>query len=221
VPALLEGPAGLFARPSAGGSRTWVPSAIVRRTGIGDNQGMAQDHEIDVSPVPEDAAAEGAEALPSKSARKRERLALQDLAEELLGLPRAALTGLGFGADTWAAIDETARIKDRRALRRHVKRVANCLARENTAPLQALLDARAELARQATARHHQVERWRARLIEEGDAALTELLDAHPNADRQQLRTLVRAAQRDTERGRPEAPRKLFRYLRELLDAAKD
>ena len=176
-----------------------------------DNSDAIQD----VLPADEPAGDE-----PSKSARKRERLALQDLAEEMLGLPRAELEGLGLGPDTWAAIDETARIKDRRAMRRHVKRVANCLAREeSTAPLQALLDARAEQARQATARHHRVERWRARLIDEGDAALTELLDTHPQADRQRLRTAVRAAQRDAERGRPEAPRKLFRLLRELMDAA--
>lgn len=175
-----------------------------------DNSDSIQD----VLPADEPAGEE-----PSKSARKRERLALQGLAEEMLGLPRAALEGLGLGPDTWAAVEETARIKDRRAMRRHVKRVANCLARENTAPLQALLDARAEQARQATARHHRVERWRARLINEGDAALTELLDAYPQADRQRLRTAVRAAQRDAERGRPEAPRKLFRLLRELMDAA--
>jgi ribosome-associated protein len=162
-----------------------------------------------------------APATPSKSARKRERLALQDLAEEMLRLPRAALEGLGLGADTWVAIDETARIKDRRAMRRHVKRVANCLARENTEPLQALLDARERQSRQAAARHHQLERWRARLIAEGDGALTEFLTAYPGADRQQLRALVRAAQRDAARERPDAPRKLFRLLREVVDAADD
>jgi ribosome-associated protein len=156
---------------------------------------------------------------PSKSARRRERLALQDLAEEMLALPRAELEGLGLGADTWVAIDETARIRDRRAMRRHVKRVANCLARENTEPLQALLDAREERSRQAAARHHRLERWRARLIGEGDSALTEFLDAYPHADRQQLRTLVRAAQRDAARDKPDAPRKLFRLLREVVDAA--
>ncbi len=159
------------------------------------------------------------EARLSKSARKRAHLALQDLAEELLGLPRAALEGIGLGADTRLAIEETARIKDRRAMRRHVKRVANCLARESTEPLQALLDARAQQARQATARHHQLERWRSRLIDEGDAALAELLDAYPGADRQQLRTLVRAARRDAAQDRLEAPRKLFRLLRQVVDAA--
>ncbi len=187
-------------------------SAIVPGDEFGDNVGMIEDT-LDY----DDDTSEG----PSKSARKRERLALQDLAEDMLGLPHAQLDGLGLGADTWVAIEETARIKDRRAMRRHVKRVANCLARENTEPLQALLDARQQKARLAAARHHQIERWRERLIDEGDVALTEFLDSCPGADRQALRTLVRAAQRDAARGKPDAPRKLFRQLRELMDAAAD
>jgi ribosome-associated protein len=154
---------------------------------------------------------------PSKSQVKRELHALQALAEQLTRLPRADVAGLGLGEATWVAIDETARIKDQRALRRHFKRIANCLARENTEPLQALLAAREQHAREAASRHHALERWRTRLIDEGDQALTEFLDAYPRTDRQQLRQLVRAAQRDSERGRPDAPRKLFRLLRELIE----
>ena len=156
---------------------------------------------------------------PSRSQIKREHLALQSLAEQLLTLPRKLLEELSLSEATWVAIEETARIKDQRALRRHYKRIANCLARENTEPLQALLSQREAQARDASARHHQVERWRERLIEDGDEALAELIRAYPEVDRQQLRSLVRAAQRDTERGRPEGPRQLFRHLRALLDTA--
>jgi ribosome-associated protein len=153
---------------------------------------------------------------PSRSQVKREHLALQALAEQLVALPRATLEGLSFGEATWIAINETARIKDQRALRRHFKRIANCLARENAEPLQALLAQREAQARAASARQHELERWRQRLIEEGDEALGELIEAYPRVDRQQLRSLVRAAQRDTERGRADAPRRLFRHLRAAL-----
>jgi ribosome-associated protein len=164
-------------------------------------------------------ADEELEQGPSRSAVKRDHLALQALAEQLTTLPRADVDALGFGDATQAALDETARIKDRRALRRHYKRIANCLARENTEPLAELLAAREAHAREAAARHHQIERWRERLIAEGDAALTELFDRYPSADRQALRQLMRAAQRDTERGRPDAPRRLFRALRQLIEAS--
>ena len=156
---------------------------------------------------------------PSRSQIKRDHQALQALAEQLLALPRPLLEALVLSEATWVAINETARIKDQRALRRHYKRIANCLAREKTEPLQALLAQREAQARAASACQHQIERWRERLIEEGDAALAELISAYPRSDRQQLRSLVRAAQRDRERGRPEAARRLFRSLRELLEEA--
>lgn len=156
---------------------------------------------------------------PSKSQIKRQLHALQTMAEQLVTLPRGELEQLGLGEATWTAIDETARIKDQRALRRHYKRIAGCLARENTEPLQSLLDGRARREREASARHHWLEHWRERLIAEGDAALGEFLDAYPAADRQALRQLVRAAQRDVERAKPDAPRRLFRLLRDIVDAA--
>ena len=132
-------------------------------------------------------------------------------------MPRAELQRLNLSEATWAAIDETPRIKDVRARGRHWKRIANCLEREDMHAVHALVDQAETREREANARHHRLERWRGRLIAEGDAALADFLSEHPHTDRQQLRALVRAAQRDTERGRPEAPRKLFRWLREVLD----
>ena len=133
-------------------------------------------------------------------------------------MPRKELERLNLSEVTWAAIDETPRIKDVRARGRHWKRIANCLEREDMHAVHALVDQAEAREREANARHHRLERWRGRLIAEGDAALAEFLDQHPTVDRQPLRALVRAAQRDVERGRPEAPRKLFRFLREALDA---
>jgi ribosome-associated protein len=154
---------------------------------------------------------------PSKSQIKRELHALQALAERLIALPRGELERLGLSEATWVAIDETARIKDLRALRRHYKRIAKLLAREDMEAVETLMQEKDTLAREAAARHHRIERWRERLVAEGDEALAELLDEHPVADRQQLRSLVRAAQRDREKGRPDSARKLFRFLREVLE----
>lgn len=148
---------------------------------------------------------------------KRDKRELVALAERLVAMPRAELEALNLSEATWVAIDETPRIKDPRARPRHYKRIANLLVREDMDAVHALLDGAEARERAATARHHAIERWRERLIAEGDGALAELLDAHPGVDRQQLRTLVRAAQRDAERGRPEAPRKLFRFLRDAVD----
>ncbi|WP_328983631.1 ribosome biogenesis factor YjgA [Thiorhodovibrio winogradskyi] len=165
------------------------------------------------------AASDDSEDGPSKSAVKREHHGLQELAKQLLSLPRAELEQLALDAKTWEAINETSRIKDKRALARHYKRIANCLARLDQEPLKALLAKREQVERAENAMHHQLERWRERLIAEGDTALGEFVVDYPQAERQPLRALIRVAQRDAERGRPDGPRKLFRYLRELVRSA--
>ena len=158
---------------------------------------------------------------PSKSQVKREKLALQALAERLAGMPRGELERLGLSAATWVALDETPRIKDPRARGRHWKRIANLLEREDMAAVHALIDGAEAREREANARHHALERWRERLIQDGDPALESFIDEYPAVDRQPLRALVRAAQRDAEQGRPDAPRKLFRFLRAVVDGAVD
>ena len=154
---------------------------------------------------------------PSKSQVKRELNALQELAERLVSLPRNELERLNLNEATWAAIDETPRIKDLRARRRHFKRIAKLLAKADMEAVSALMHEKDELARQSAARHHRLERWRERLIEEGDGALSEFLAQYPESDRQRLRALIRAAQRGREKGRPDAARRLFRALREEVE----
>jgi ribosome-associated protein len=135
----------------------------------------------------------------------------------MAAMPRSELERLNLSEATWAALEETPRIKDPRARGRHWKRIGNLLEREDRHAVHALVDQADERERAANARHHELERWRERLIAEGDEVIGELLDRYPGLDRQQLRSLVRAAQHDAERGRPDAPRKLFRFLRDGVE----
>lgn len=153
---------------------------------------------------------------PSKSQVKREHHALQDLAQRLVSLPRGELERLDLSEATWAAIDETVRIKDIRALGRHYKRIANLLAKEDMAAVEALLHGEDRRKQAEAARLHRLERWRERLIAEGDQALGDLLNEHPDLDRHQLRTLIRAARKDREGGKTDGDRRLFRLLRDAL-----
>ncbi|NCA70409.1 MAG: DUF615 domain-containing protein [Sphingobacteriia bacterium] len=158
---------------------------------------------------------------PSKSQRKRDKHALHLLAERLAHLPRRELERLNLSEATWNALDETHRIKDIRALGRHWKRIANLLEREDMAAVHALMDENDARERAAAAHHHLIERWRERLISDDHTALSEFIDEHPRVERQPLRALIRAAQRDHACGRTEAPRKLYRFLREALEPAAD
>jgi ribosome-associated protein len=155
---------------------------------------------------------------PSKSQLKRDKLALHALAERMAGMSRSELARLNLSEATWIALDETHRIKDLRARGRHWKRIANLLEREDMAAVHALVDQADAREREAAAHFHTLERWRERLIAGDEGALSEFIDECPEVDRQQLRALIRAAQRDQERGRPDAPRKLFRFLRDTVEA---
>jgi ribosome-associated protein len=118
---------------------------------------------------------------------------------------------------------DTQRITSHIAHKRQLQFLAKQMRRESDETLEAIRDAMdvgGESARRETAILHNVEAWRARLLENGDAALGELLSEHPTADRQHLRQLVRNAGEERLKNKPlHAYRELFRELRELLAEA--
>ncbi len=153
---------------------------------------------------------------PSKSQLKRELLELQKLGERLLEMTPAQRAPFPLSPEMQAALEEGDRIKSHSARRRHVRRLGKLLRDENLEAIHAQFERIDQRHLDEQRRFHALERWRERLIEEGDAALEELLTQAPDLDRQVLRQLQRAAQKEARQGKPPtAARKLFRYLREL------
>jgi ribosome-associated protein len=100
------------------------------------------------------------------------------------------------------------------------------MRRQDDEALDAIRDAMSkdgDAARRETAAMHRIEALRDALLgDDGDAAMTELLDEHPQADRQKLRQLVRNAHEERKRNKPpRAFRELFRELRELHAHGED
>ncbi len=157
---------------------------------------------------------------PSRSQQRREALDVLVLAQRLAALAPAQLEKLPIPEPLLPHIADTRRITSRIARKRQTAFLAKQLRREDDQTLDAIrdaLDAGGEAARIETALLHRAEGWRERLLEEGDAALAELLEAHPDADRQHLRQLVRNAIDERDRNKPpRSHRELFRVLRELL-----
>ena len=66
---------------------------------------------------------------------------------------------------------------------------------------------------------HILERWRERLLNNGNTALTEFLNDFPSADAQHLRQLVRNTLKEkSEEKKATLSKKLFRYLREMSES---
>ncbi|WP_305804701.1 ribosome biogenesis factor YjgA [Stenotrophomonas sp. YIM B06876] len=156
----------------------------------------------------------------SRSQNRREALEILALGEKLVELTPAQLSRLPIPEDLMPHIEYTKRITAHGARKRQLAFLAKQMRREEDDTLQAIrdaLDANSETSRREVAILHRVEHWRERLMAEGDAALTALLDEHPDADRQQLRTLVRNAQAEKARNKPpRAFREIFQVLRGLL-----
>jgi ribosome-associated protein len=153
---------------------------------------------------------------PSKSAVKREMLALQRLGQRLMESGPRLWEQLELSAALRDALEESRRLKGNAAVRRHVRRLGKLLREGDVDQVKILFDRIDNAHSQDRDRFHRLERWRDRLVGEGDAALEALLAVCPGADRQRLRQMIRTARKELEAGKPPAAsRKLFKYIRGL------
>lgn len=156
---------------------------------------------------------------PNKSQIKRDIAVLFAMGEELVELSAAQLSTLDLPDDLYKAVISTAGMPPKGARKRQLKFICGLLRKLDIEPIKEKMARMKNQSAHAVREHHKVERWRDRLIAEGQDALTELLDDYPHADRQQLRQLMRNAQKEAEMGRPpKSSRELYRYLKELFEA---
>ncbi|WP_225763351.1 ribosome biogenesis factor YjgA [Stenotrophomonas sp. Marseille-Q4652] len=156
----------------------------------------------------------------SRSQNRREALEILALGEQLVDLTPAQLARLPIPEDLLGHIESSKRITSHGARKRQLAFLAKQMRREEDSTLEAIRDAlsaNSETSRREVAIMHRIERWRERLLAEGDAALGELLEEYPQADRQQLRTLVRNARAEKARNKPpRAYREIYQVLRGLM-----
>ncbi len=158
----------------------------------------------------------------SKSQIKREMHDLQDLGKRMLDLSNDQLDTLPISDTLRSAIVESRRIRQNEARRRHLQYVGKVIRQEDDPDaLKRAIDAFDSGSEEHTRRHHLAERWRDRMIAEGDSVVGEFFGYCPTADMQHLRNLARNARKDVEKQKNTGQsRKLFRYLRECIDDAE-
>ena len=151
----------------------------------------------------------------SKSQRKRDALSLQALADEMIRLSPVELAAVPLPGDLRDGVI-SARALRRGAYRRQVRYLGRLLRDMDVSPIRSAVDAHRSTSHADKAKLKRLERWRERLMEEGDAAVAELLVEYPHADAQQLRQCLRNARKEQAAARPpRSARLLFRFLREL------
>ena len=159
-------------------------------------------------------ADESEQGAPSKSERKRQMHALQQLGERLVALPQAELDAINIEDERLReAVDQARRIKARGGLRRQLQFIGKLMRSIDSSTIEAALKARDQQHGNSVQRLHQIESARDKLLSDGDNALGEILSAWPSAEPALLRQWHRQYPREVKKGNERAHRrKLFRYL---------
>jgi len=153
---------------------------------------------------------------PSKTRRKKEMHALQDMGERLVQLDLKHLQELDLPEALMDAILEARRIRAHGARRRQMQLIGKLMRDVDASPIQEKLGLLNGINQQQSARLHLLERWRDRLLAD-ERTLTELVQTYPGADLQRLRTLMRNANSEKLASKPPRSfRALFQELQRII-----
>lgn len=173
----------------------------------------------DSRPDDHDPAAGAARAAtvegPSKSQRKRDMLALQQMGESLLPLADERLQRLPISPELIDAVRMAREIRAHEGRRRQLQYIGRLMRDVDADALRAALADETREHRVATAVMHAAERWRERILAD-DQVLRNWLDQYPDT-REGIEPLVSRARGELAAGGPgRAYRELFRKLRDRL-----
>ncbi len=154
----------------------------------------------------------------SKSQVKREMSALQVLGETLVALSAHELERIPLPEKLHDAVVAARGMTQRGARKRQLQYIGKVMRNVDPEPIREHLAELQSRSRQSASRQHHLERLRDLLLNEGDAAMDEVLLVLPGAERTHLRQLMREAHKEMLHNKPpHASRALFRYLRDLQD----
>ncbi len=150
----------------------------------------------------------------SKSQKKRDMLALQDIGVELVRLSTESINKLNLPEQLLIAVLDAKRIPTSKhgGYKRQMQYIGKVMRNIDAAPIIEALQASKAPSKQQTALHHLAERWRERLLED-DSALGGFLNEFSEADRLTLEQFVRATKEEKAKGKPP---KHFRLLYQSL-----
>lgn len=161
-----------------------------------------------------------AEEPTSKTQLKAEADAQQALGVRLSELPKDKLLKLDLPDTVLIAVLDTKKITANGATRRHRQYLGRLMREIDNAPI---LEQLARWDGKHTAENayfHGLERWRDRMIADTNV-LAEFIALYPLTDIQQLRTLVRNAQKELAAEKPpKSSREIFKLLREVTETAQ-
>ncbi|WP_019600851.1 ribosome biogenesis factor YjgA [Teredinibacter turnerae] len=158
----------------------------------------------------------------SKTQVKKEMTALQDLGVQLIELSPTQLDKLPLSDKLRSAIDDAPKITQRSARKRHFQYIGKLMRDADGEAIEEAFARMQEKQHLAARQHHQIENWRDQLLSGDQQALQAFIDQFPGCQVQQLRNLLRTAEKEKMDNKPPAAaRKIFKFVRDCFEAAAD
>ena len=158
---------------------------------------------------------------PSKSALKRQMIALQQIGESLTRLTEKQLANVPIDDERLViAVKETQQIKSNSARKRHMQYIGKLMRDVDVDAIERALRVMYKHKQDRNNDFHELEKLRDNILETGLNGIEQVVVRWPGADRQQLRQIVLQHQRELKANKPPAAsRKLFKHLRNLQENA--
>ena len=156
----------------------------------------------------------------SKSQKKRDMLALQDIGEELVGLSPETINKLDLPDDLRTAVVDAKRIPKSKygGMKRQMQYIGRLMREIDPAPIIEQLNSLKAPNKKQTALHHLAERWRERLLSD-ESALNAFANEFIHADRALLDKYIQASKDDKAKNRPPKHyRLLYSQIHDLVVA---
>lgn len=160
-----------------------------------------------------------AQALPSKTQRKRAMEALQELGKELVDLPADRMKRVELPEDLRDAVRAAQRMsRHDEARRRQLQYIGRLMRDVDPEPIRRSLAVVRGDSVEETAKLHRIERLRNALLTD-EKILYEIAETFPSVDLQHLRSLRRAALLEQAQDKaPRSYRAIFQLLKEVDQA---
>ncbi|WP_075187253.1 ribosome biogenesis factor YjgA [Teredinibacter haidensis] len=153
----------------------------------------------------------------SKTRVKQEMQALQELGVKITELKASQQAQIPMDDKLRKAIEEAPRITHHSGRKRHMQFIGKLMRAADGEAIEQAYQKLMEKQHQSVQLHHQMERWRDRLLVD-EKALPEFIEQFPLCDRQQLRQLIRASQKERSQQKPPvSTRKLFKFIRDCFE----
>ncbi len=153
----------------------------------------------------------------SKTRRKAEMHALQELGEALVALDPRRLAEIDLPERLADAIAAARAIRAHEGRRRQIQYIGKLMRDIDPVPVREAIDRFAAGVPSDRAEFAAAERWRDEILRD-DAAIARFAAEHPKADAANLATLARDARVERTRGSPPHRfRELFRRIREAVN----